>query len=644
MYTKEKITKIMTDCIDNLNKYESWLSGNKENLRSYFFREYKNRNPYDREQEKISCDETGFNKLLNISFDYIGKQKSFIEEVLSLDIVNENKFNRQIMQLITDCLSIMEDELSFEPYDSLMFDIIYKYDFSEEFSSIFLFAKFSEVDSNIVLIGGNGSGKSSLANELKGNDTENICVIPAQKSLYFSMNDMSMLSTRKSDLVALLLENNIYKSKTKDDYEYFNFQNNQFTKLIVAMKEQYTEYLIQCEEEKIVADGDNTIFGQLREVFKVIFPEIKLHFKSEAKDYLNCIKNGEQYHVNALSEGEKAVIYYSVSVLLAKQDSFVVVDEPETYLNPSLTNLLWDHLIKVRKDCQFIFITHSVDFVLGRNDSKVAWIKKFKYPNEWDFEFVKDDFALPKTLMTEVLGSKKPITFCEGDDKSSLDYTIYRALFGDDYTVIPVGNHVDVIRNCEVILASPWLNTETLGIVDGDHYTEEKISTLQDKNVIVLPFNEIEMFLVSDEVLYHTMKAVYPLDFQGKILKFKEEFFKTVKKNMDKIALYNATMNVNEFIAKEKIQDSDGVSAIEENLKAISQYNVREIYDEKISQITKIVEEQRYAELLVVCNLKKKITKGLANKLLDSNYETKAVQHIQFNKELQELIKSKYFA
>lgn len=524
MYTKEKIIEIMTGYITNLNKYESWLNEQKVNLKSYFFQEYKNMYPYDNNGEQISCDEIGFEKLLNINFNYISKQRKFIEKIVSLDIVNENKFNRQIKQLISDCLSIMENELSFHPNKRLIFNIEYKYDFSEEFSSIFLFAKFSKVDSNIVLIGGNGSGKSSLANALKGNDTENICVIPAQKSLYFSMNDMSMLSTRKSDLVAVLLENNINKSKTKDDYEYFNFQNNQFTKLIVAMKEQYTEYLIQCEEQKIIADGKKTILGQLREVFNVVFPEIKLHFKSEAKDYLNCIKNGEQYHVNALSEGEKAVIYYSVSVLLAKKDSFVVVDEPETYLNPSLTNLLWDHLIKVRKDCQFIFITHSVDFVLGRNDSKIAWIKKFKYPNEWDFEFVKDDFALPKTLMTEVLGSKKPIAFCEGDDKSSLDYTIYRALFGDDYTVIPVGNHIDVIRNCEVILDSPWLNTETLGIVDGDHYSEEKTSALQKKNVIVLPFNEIEMFLVSDEVLNCTMQAVYPLDFQNKIDKFKEEF------------------------------------------------------------------------------------------------------------------------
>lgn len=644
MWTKDKITEATKVYIENLNKCKNWLNENRTSLKTYFLQEYRNWDLYDSNENKITCDEAGFNKLIDMNSKYIDEQEIFVEKILSLDIVKENKFNRQISRLIDDCLSIMENELAFEPYNNLLFEMVYKYNFSKEFNPILLLAKFSEIESNIVLVGGNGSGKSSLANALKGNDTENICVIPAQKSLYFSMNDMSMLSTRKSDLVELLLENNINKSKTMDDYSYYHFQNNQFTKLIVAMKEQYTEYLIKCEEEKVVADGDETIFGQLRAVFQVVFPEIKLHFKSEAKDYLNCIKNGEAYHVNALSEGEKAVIYYAVSVLMAKNDSFIVVDEPETYLNPSLTNQLWDHLIKVRKDCQFIFITHSVDFVLGRNDSKIAWIKNFNYPDEWDFEFIEDDFALPKTLMTEILGSKKPIAFCEGDDKSSLDYTVYRSLIGDDYTVIPVGGHTDVIRNCEVILDSPWLNTETLGIVDGDHYTQEKIDVLQGKNIKVLPFNEIEMLLVSDEVLHHTMKVIYPMDFQDKIDKFKDEFFKMVEKECDKIALANTTLNINEFVAKEKIQQFDSVTAIEDNLRRISEYDVRSIYDSKVLQIKSMISEKDYRKMLVLCNLKRKITRELAHRYLDSNYEIKAVQQIQTNEELQMLLQERYFA
>ena len=151
------------------------------------------------------------------------------------------------------------------------------------------------------------------------------------------------------------------------------------------------------------------------------------------------------------------------------------------------------------------------------------------------------------------------------------------------------------------------------------------------------------MFLLCDEVLSYTMKSIYPMDFKEKIDRFKEEFFKTVGKQKSKIALYNATLTVNDFVAKEKIQEFDSVSAIEENLQRISTYNVQEVYEKKMSQIATIVNEKKYSELLIICNLKTEITRGVANRYLDSNYETKAVQQIQTNEELKKAIKKKYF-
>lgn len=643
MWTNEEIKEKLNGKIELLNQHEKWLNEEKDQLRKIFFQNYRDWSIYEDTEKKVTSDEKGFKELIVLDLKYINEQKVFIEEILSLDILQENKFSSQIKSLICECLIDMEGQFDLQLDDNFLFGMIYRIDFANEYKSILILSKFLEVETDVVLIGGNGSGKSSLANAIKGNDTQNISVIPAQKTLYFSMNDKAMLSTRKSDLVETLLENNIDKSKTKSDYGYFEFQNNQFTKLIVAMKEQYTEYLIKCEEEKIVADASNTVYGELRELFGIIFPEISLQFKSDADEYLNCVKNGMPYHVNALSEGEKAVIYYAVSVLIAKEESIIVVDEPETYLNPSLTNLLWDLLTKARTDCQFVFITHSVDFVIGRNDATIAWIKNFKYPDKWEFEYIGDDFTLPKMLMTEILGSKKPIAFCEGDDKSSLDYAVYRAVLGDRYTVIPVGGHAAVIENCEVLLRSEWINIDVLGIVDGDQYDSEKIAALKDKSVMVLPFNEIEMLLVSDEVMQYTMSAIYPQDFKERIASFKEQFWNKVKNQKEKIALCKTTMCVNDFIAKEKIQEFDDVSSIEENLKKISMLNVQEIYNETIEKLEKIVDDKKYEDLLKICNLKKEITRGLANKELDSNYEDKAVQQIQTNEELQNVLMEKYF-
>lgn len=372
MYTIADIEFKLEKCKKCLEDYEKQMGNKKNELEQFYKDTYSERTVYNSDGKEIKYAQDGFWEVYESACVYIKKQLEFIRQVKSLNIIRQNKFSRQMKKLVLECVMAMENEFSNIDLDSLLYGFTYKIDFAEEYVSVLILSQFSSIEENIVLIGGNGSGKSSLAKTLKGNDRENISVIPAQKTLYFSLNDMSMLSTRLKDLETILLENNIDKSKTKDDYEYFRFQNNQFTKLIVAMREQYTEYLMECEERGIIAKKEKSIFGQLRKIYEVLFPEIKLHFKTETSDYLVCEKDNNFYHINALSEGEKAILYYSISVLMAKKESFIVVDEPETYLNPSLTNILWDLLIEERKDCQFVFITHSVDFVLGRSEAKIA--------------------------------------------------------------------------------------------------------------------------------------------------------------------------------------------------------------------------------------------------------------------------------
>ena len=643
MHAVEAIQVKLDKCEECLRNYENCVEEKKNELEQFYKDTYEGRILYGPEGKEIKCVEDGFENIYELARMYIKKQMGFLLKVKDLKIVRQNKFSKQMKLLMLECVSGMESQFSYYDFDNLLYGFSYNIDFAKEYGSILILSHFSSVEENIVLIGGNGSGKSSLAKTLKGNDRENISVIPAQKTLYFSLNDMSMLSTRLKDLEDLLLENNIDKSKTKDDYDYFSFQNNQFTKLIVAMREQYTEYLMECEEKGIVAEKEKSIFGQLRTIYEFLFPEIKLHFKTETSDYLVCEKGNNFYHVNALSEGEKAVLYYSISVLMAKKESFIVVDEPETYLNPSLTNILWDILIEKRKDCQFIFITHSVDFVLGRSDAKIAWIKNFVYPNHWEFEFVKDNFDLPKTMLTEVLGSKKPIMFCEGDSKSSLDYAAYRALFRDRYTIIPVGGHLDVIKYCDVLSKSEWLGIECLGIVDGDNYPENEKKSLKAKGIMVLPFNEIEMFLLSDEVIKHTMETVLPVNAHKKIEEFKKQFWKRAKEKSEQIALKATKIMTDEFVQKQRIEEYDSISSIEHNLSKIAECDVKGIYESSLNKITDIINKENYDELLVICNLKKEISRELANRYLDKDFEDKALQQIMVNQALRKELTNKYF-
>lgn len=633
----ENLAEALDDFVKEMESNKTELENHYKD--SYFFNSWTD---VKGNEHKLKVDEFDTTYQQNIS--YINKQKDFINRVKDLSFLKENKLSKQMEEMLDNCLNEMGYRFHDFSFENLLYGFCYNTDFSEDYAPIFILSKFSEFDNNIVLIGGNGSGKSTLAKSLKGDDQEHISVIPAQKTLYFSLNDKSMLAARSKELQNILLENNIGKSKTEDDYDYFQYQNNQFTKLIVAMREEYMKYLMTCEQEQVIPNKEESIFGVLRSIFKTIFPDIQLDFNPENEHYMNCKRNGCTYHINALSEGEKAVMYYSISVLMAKKDSFIVVDEPETYLNPSLTNALWDILIKERQDCQFIFITHSVDFVLGRSDSKIAWIKDFQYPNTWEFEFVEDNFTLPKTLLTEVLGSPKAIAFCEGDDKSSVDYKVYRSLLGERYTVIPVGGHLNVIKYCEVLSYSDWNTRECIGIVDGDNFSDEKVHELATKKIVVLPFNEIEMFLLSDLVMDYTMQTIRPVDAQKRIADFKERFWAKVSERKETIILRSTKNAVDEYIQKEKIQKYDSLENIKGGITDIAKYDVDSVYDGFSEKITKVIEENDYDSLLVLCNLKKEITRGLANALLDNDYEEKAIQQISTNKGLKEKLLERYFS
>jgi len=91
-----------------------------------------------------------------------------------------------------------------------------------------------------------------------------------------------------------------------------------------------------------------------------------------------------------------------------------------------------------------------------------------------------------------------------------------------------------------VISSTKWITIECKGIIDGDNATIEKVDKLEEKNIHVLPFNEIEMLLLSDEVMQSTMNNIFPEDAENRILKFKNEFWKRIKEQKNKLTVISA--------------------------------------------------------------------------------------------------------
>ena len=641
---EQKLEMIISDlgeCIKALNENKEQLKAEYDAKRHQYVR-----NPYNNGPVTFEIFELSFEEAFNKVIEYLEIQIETLENYSDLrteikDTIISKNYNN-ILNEFDYPYDTSSLKLNVTNIDTFINILTWK-NLNKDYKRLNLLKQFSGIEKDIVLIGGNGKGKTFLANFLKESEFNSISVIGAQKILNFYSNSNNSLRSSQKDIEESLLKNIIKDSKDdQSNFNFFNFLNDQFTKLITAMKVEYMKYLCECDQAKRIPENNSTVFGKVRNIFPLLFKDLELSFNDSEEIPLRVKKNEKEYSVNGLSEGEKVVLYYAISVLMAKDDGLIIIDEPETYLNPSISNLLWDKLKEEKSNTQFLFITHSVDFVLGRSNAQIAWIKEFVYPDEWELELLTEENKLPKQMFTEILGSSKPYLFCEGT-KSSHDYHIYKALFGEDYTIIPSEGHISVINNVKAVNELEGFNT-AYGIIDLDNLTEDEIEAYRKDKIEVLQFNEIEMLFFEDYIMETYMKNVHPVEYNNKIGEFKFNFFKEIEENTEKIALTHIKKCVENYLSKEKIEEYTEIIDIENQLKKFSDFEIQDLYAQKEEQIKQLVKNEKYLELLKVCNLKGQITGGLANKFLVGGYIDKLKEKIIVDKELQAYIRNTYFS
>lgn len=486
-------------------------------------------------------------------------------------------------------------------------------------------------EKSIILIGGNGSGKSSLADYLKDNILGNIVIFPAYKNLFFSMDTYETTHFNSIDI-----QNTQSSLRTKRS------SNNEkiLKESIIAIINEHLKTLQKNHEEKL--NDSETIFDKFQKLYRKIIPEIKIGIDTD-KRIIFPRKNNQDYTFNLMSEGEKVVILYIIEVLLAKESSYIIIDEPESHLNLAIVNKLWDMLIEERKDCHFIFISHHIDFITSRNNSELVWCKSFNYPDEWKLEKISNIDNLPTELTVQLIGTKKPVILCEGDKSNSLDYKVYSQLFIEDYSIYPVGGHLEVIRYVKGF--SNFLSpTKVYGIIDGDLIEENRIEEYKCQNIIVLPFNEVEMFLLEEEIIKNVLTYSEEKITQ-KIESFKNKLVEKIENNKEKIVLSKIKKEIDLSFKEKNIGNFNSLNDLKEDYKNIFDLElVDKKYSKYMDELKNILAKKNYMELLKWCSLKKEISKGLANQELDSDYVEKAINMISRNKFLREKLKRKYFS
>lgn len=514
-----------------------------------------------------------------------------------------------------------------------------------------LIEKFISDKQKVILVGANGSGKSALANHIKESLFTNIKVIPATKYLYMQSNPQSATLKSSPKELSQMQADNIIKP-SKGNIHNLESINSFFTKSIVTLCNEHTRYC--ADKENGNTELRNNVFNDLKLIWNNLIPDIKLETDTNERSIIG-IKNSSKFSINDMSDGERAILYFASNILMAEEKSIIVIDEPETSLNDNVSLKLWKMLCEQREDCQFVFISHNLNFITNIGDSDIVWCKSYSPPDKWDLKEVEQG-DLPLELIVKIASSKKPILYCEGQ----IDQQVFEELFGDSHTIIKANGHQNVINYVRLHSKHSSLKVRScMGIIDRDNNDDDKIIALEKDNIYVLHHNEIEMFLLNEDILNHTMYEIFKGESLEKISKFKKQFFETLSES--RVILINRKIKseIDSYFENERIESDRNINKLKSSIinlinkpfnyegtdiltdEYLENY-INDLHQKCSQEISKIIEEKNYDKALQICNLKEKVSKGLANFYLDSKYLDKAIIHLN-NPEIREALIKKYF-
>jgi len=371
----------------------------------------------------------------------------------------------------------------------------------------------TEIVSNqsIVMIGANGAGKTRLGTwiEMASPQLKLVHRLSAQKSL--SMPDTSTpvsIERAEKDLLFGYAEapegqENSYKAGHKWGSKPAISMLNDFQKLMVYLFSDETEenakYKVAQKATTERIEPPKTKLDLVKEIWEKILTHRELivgglRIQTQVKG-----SKDKAYNSSEMSDGERVIFYLVGQCLAAPKNGIIVVDEPELHLHKSVQIPLWTEIEKLRSDCLFVYLTHDVDFASAKEGSTRIWLKSFD-GKVWDWEALQDDSNLPSDLLLEVLGSRKPVVFVEGDNGSQ-DVALYRALL-PSFLVLPRGSCSQVIQSVKALKGNTQLHHLTVfGIIDRDRRVSVEIQKLEQDSIFVLSVAEVENLFCVEEVL-----------------------------------------------------------------------------------------------------------------------------------------------
>jgi len=485
---------------------------------------------------------------------------------------------------------------------------------------------------SIVIVCANGSGKTRFGTNIELKYPNITHRISAQKSL--SMPDQ-VSPTNKEESESHFFFGDARNRGNKSIYRWGNRPNNfllnDFGLLMVLLHtEEYDEsvkfkdsYTPGQDIEKPVTKLD-----RIQRIWELVLPHRKLIKRAgKIETYPSGLAN-QVYNASEMSDGERVIFYLIGEVVSVPANSLIIVDEPEMHLHKAITKQLWDEIELERTDCSFIYLTHDIDFATSRQNSTKIWMKGYTN-NLWDYEFLEVDDTFPEQLYLEIIGSRQPILFIEGEI-SSVDYKILPLIF-TELNVKSVGSCHKVFEITKSFNSqNSFHHIQSFGLIDRDRRTDEEINHINSPNIWVAQVSEIENFLLLEDIV-KTVASV--------MMKSPDEIFESVKVNV--ISFFKE--NLLQQALEHTISKIERVFNMATNHKAIKEFaeldesltefwnkqNFRSIYDETVTQFEELANSDNYEGILKIFNNKGLIANSRVAALCDLNTKNDAyLNHI----------------
>lgn len=425
----------------------------------------------------------------------------------------------------------------------------------------------------------------------------------------------SARSQRQSRVYVLLGGNGSGKSLFLNEILRLNKENSYAISAVNGgMPGTVTKSLRQMMNE-LATDDEYARFAILKTIWEEVFPGNNIYI-AKGKIRIKNRAGNDLISLNTLSRGEKAALYYIAASLLAPKDTLILVDSPSLFLHPTAVGGLWDRIERTRRDCQFVYDTNDANFLMRQNRSTAIWIKDYDAASHtWDYQVITSS-ELPDEILLQMMGSRRPVLFTEGDIAHSIDIRLYSLVF-PEFTVKPLGSCDKVIESTRTMESLHTMHhIESYGIVDRDRRSDAEVGYLRAKHILVPEVAEVENIFLSPGVV-ETMSRICGRN-EKKVLKaVRQEVMHKFEQMLDDQALQHTRHRMKRDVERKIDARFTCITALELHIKSlIKKLRPRDVFEQIRAEFQRMVKGGDYVGVLRVFNHKPALTGSCVAKML----------------------------